>query len=37
MTAGYVRKLLRARDPALVERLLEALGTVGLPEGEAAG
>jgi TolB-like protein/predicted Zn-dependent protease len=37
MTASYVRKLLRARDSALVARLLDALGTVGLPEGEAAG
>lgn len=33
MTAGYVRKLLRARDPALVERLLAALETAGLPAG----
>ncbi|MDX1575974.1 MAG: BTAD domain-containing putative transcriptional regulator [Kiloniellales bacterium] len=31
MTAGYVRKLLRARDPALVDRLLAALETAGLP------
>ncbi len=36
MTASYVRKLLRARDPALVERLLAALGTAGLPAGPAA-
>ena len=33
MTASYVRKLLRARDPALVERLLGALETAGLPAG----
>jgi TolB-like protein len=33
MTASYVRKLLRARDPALVERLLVALETAGLPAG----
>jgi hypothetical protein len=33
MTASYVSKLLRARDPALVERLLGALETAGLPAG----
>ncbi len=33
MTASYVRKLLRARDPALVERLLGALETAGLRAG----
>jgi TolB-like protein/Tfp pilus assembly protein PilF len=37
MTASYVGKLLRARDPALVERLLGALETVGLPDGTGAG
>ena len=29
----YVRKLLQARDPAQVERLLAALETAGLPAG----
>jgi TolB-like protein/Tfp pilus assembly protein PilF len=37
MTASYVGKLLSARDPALVERLLGALETAGLPAGAAAG
>ena len=37
MTARYVRKLLHARDPALVERLLGALAAAGLPDGEVGG
>jgi TolB-like protein len=37
MTVRYVGKLLRARDPALVERLLGALEAAGLPDGTGAG
>jgi TolB-like protein len=37
LTLGYVKTLLRARDPAVVERLLTALETAGLPAGPAPG
>lgn len=37
LTLGYVKKLLRARDPAVVGRLLAALDAAGLPAGPAAG
>ena len=36
MTVSYVGKLLRARDPAPVERLLGALEAAGLPDGTEA-
>jgi TolB-like protein/Tfp pilus assembly protein PilF len=34
MTPAYLRRLLRARDPAFVERLLGLLQTAGFDEGE---
>ncbi len=37
MTQAYVRKLLHARDPAYVDRLLNALDTAGLPADAGEG
>jgi len=37
LSLGYVEKLLRGRDPAVVDRLVAALAAAGLPAGPAPG